>query len=97
MNTSIHFRVWRPCRWEREYLDVDKHRPADITSFQECIYSWEPFSNIFDSITNSEPAEALKRSLLEDFAPTYSPDKRGIDNLSKVINNIDNIKKCYRH
>jgi hypothetical protein len=91
MNTSIHFRVWRPCRWEREYLDVNKHRPADITSFQECIYSWEPFSNIFDSITNSESAETLKISLLEDFAPAHPPGERVVEKLSKVINNIDDI------
>ncbi len=59
MVTSVlRLRVWRPCRWEREYLDVNKQRPAEVTSFQECIYSWEPFSNLSDSIIHIEPTES---------------------------------------
>ena len=89
----LQLRVWRPCRWEREYLDVNKQRPAEVTSFQECIYSWEPFSNLLDSITHIEQTETL-REKLETFTPTYSPEKREIENLKGVLGRI-NQEACH--
>jgi hypothetical protein len=94
MATIVHLqlRVWRPCRWEREYLDVNKQRPAEVASFQECIYSWEPFSNLLDSITHTEQTETLGE-VLENFAPTHSPEKRKVEKLKMVIEALDNIIK----
>ena len=89
----LQLRVWRPCRWEREYLDVNKQRPAEVTSFQECIYSWEPFSTLSDSIIYTTERTETLRKVLEDFAPTHSPEQREIGKLKMVITALDNIIK----
>jgi hypothetical protein len=82
--------VWLPCRWEREYFDITKRHPAEVTSFQECIYSWEPNGDPFSSVTSSEQLQRL-REVLENFAPENTPSERGIENLKNALKVMDEI------
>jgi hypothetical protein len=86
--SPLRLRVWRLCRWEREYFDTIKRHPAEVASFQECIYSWEPFGDPFGSVTSCEQIQRL-RDVLENFAPT--PSERDIENLKNAIKVMDEI------
>lgn len=83
--------VWRPCRWKKQYLDTNRNALVDPTSYQEQIYSWEPFGDPFGSLTSSEQTQRLREELIEKFAPSIKPEKRGIEQFQHVIQVIDEI------
>lgn len=87
----MRLRVWRPYRLEKEYLDTNKNALVDVTSFQECLYSWEPFGDPFGSVTSSEQTQRLREELMEKFAPERPVDERGIENLKNAIKVMDYI------
>ncbi|MUG97090.1 hypothetical protein F7734_34040 [Scytonema sp. UIC 10036] len=90
-SSQLQLRVWQSCRWRREYLDTNKNGLADITSFQECIYLWEPFSDPFGSVIGTELTQQLREVLIENFALARPPHERGIENLKKAIEVMDTI------
>ncbi len=90
-SSQLRLRVWRPSRWKREYLDTNKNGLADVTSFQECVYSWEPFGDPFGSVTSSEQTQRLQEVLMENFALERPCHERGIENLREAIQVMDEI------
>lgn len=90
-SSPLKLRVWRSCRWEKEFLDTNKNGLADVTAFQECLYSWEPVGDPFGSITSSEQTQRLREELIENFSLEIQPQEREIENFKQVIQVIDNI------
>ncbi len=83
--------IWRSCRWEKEYFDTSTNNLADVNSFQECFYSWEPFGDPFGSIINIEKTQRLREVLMEKFSLEQPPDQRRIENLQDVLQVMDEI------
>ena len=90
-SSSLRIRVWRPCRWNKEYLDTNDNSLADMGAYQECLYSWEPFGDPFGSVTSSEQTQRLREELIEKFALAKPLQERGIEQFKQVINVIDEI------
>lgn len=79
--------VWRPCRWEREYLDL-RGGLADRTSYQESIYSWETSEDPYGAIADVGQSRHVQESLRQ-FEPGQPPSERSIEKLREAITAID--------
>ncbi|GAX35953.1 hypothetical protein [Nodularia sp. NIES-3585] len=90
-SSPLRLQVWRSCRWKKEFLDTNKNDLADVTAFQECLYSWEPVEHPFGSITSGEQTQRLTKELIENFSLGIKPEERGIEQFKKVIQVIDDI------
>ncbi len=90
-SSPLRLRVWRPYRLEKEYLDTNNNALVDVTSFQECLYSWEPFGDPFGSVTSINQTQRLREELMDKFASEIPVDKRGIENLKDAIKVMDDI------
>lgn len=90
-SSPLKLRVWRYCRWKKEFLDTNKNGLADVTGFQECLYSWEPIGDPFGSVTSGEQTQRLREELIEKFALGIKLEERGIEQFKKVIQLIDEI------
>lgn len=88
---TFNLRIWRPCRWDREYLDTATRGPAIAEHFQECLYSWSPPNSPFDCISDPDATERLRNALLDTFAPSNPSSERGLDAVATVITLIDEI------
>ena len=88
---NLRLSVWRPVRWSRQYLDVKKGKPANISSssFHEQIYSWEMQESPLDGIEDAEKAESMRTALFDGFGPERSPSQRGIEALENVLSLLD--------
>jgi hypothetical protein len=91
ISSPLRLRIWRPCRWNKEYLDTKDNSLADMGTYQECLYSWEPFGDPFGSVTSSEQTQRLREELMEKFALAKPLQERGIEQLKQVISVIDEI------
>ncbi|MTJ48256.1 hypothetical protein [Dolichospermum sp. UHCC 0259] len=90
-SSPLRLRIWRPCRWNKEYLDTKDNSLADMGAYQECLYSWEPFGDPFGSVTSSEQTQRLREELMEKFALAKPVQERGIEQFKQVIIVIDEI------
>ncbi|MBD2279940.1 hypothetical protein [Aphanizomenon flos-aquae] len=90
-SSPLRLRIWRPCRWNKEYLDTKDNSLADMGAYQECLYSWEPFGDPFGSVTSSEQTQRLREELMEKFALAKPVQERGIKQFKQVISVIDEI------
>jgi hypothetical protein len=90
-SSPLRLRIWRHCRWNKEYLDTKDNSLADMGAYQECLYSWEPFGDPFGSVTSSEQTQRLREELMEKFALAKPLQERGIEQFKQVINVIDEI------
>ena len=88
---AMCLRIWRSCRWQKIYFDTSKNGLADVASFHECIYSWEPCGDPFGSITNIEQTERLREALIEKLSPQNPPKDRKIENLKDAIEIMNEI------
>ena len=86
---NLRLSVWRPVRWNRQYMDVKKGKPANISSFHEQIYSWEMQESPLDAIEDAEKAESMRTALFDGFGPERSPSQRGIEALENVLSLLD--------
>lgn len=91
ISSSLRLNIWRSCRWRKQYLDTRNNGIADVTSYQECLYSWEPFGDPFSSLTNSEQTQRLREELIEKFSLENPFSERGIENLQQAIQVINEI------
>ena len=90
-SSPLRLSIWRPCRWNKEYLDTKDNSLADMGAYQECLYSWEPFGDPFGSVTSSEQTQRLREELMEKFALAKPVQERGIKQFKQVISVIDEI------
>jgi hypothetical protein len=88
-NPTLRVNVWRPCRWDRDYMD--QQGPIDTRVIQECLYAWEPYEDVFGSISSPDRTTQLREALLERFAPLNSPEARDFTHLAAAIELIDQI------
>ena len=88
---SLRLKIWRPCRWERDVLDLSKSGPADGDHFLECIYSWEPSEDPWGGIPDVQDTQALQENLCDRFAPENNPKQRSISDLVESLKKIDQI------
>lgn len=88
---NLRLSVWRSVRWSRQYLDVKKGKPANISSssFHEQIYSWEMQESLFDGIEKAEKAKNMHTALFDGFGPERPPSQRGIEALENVLSLFD--------
>ena len=90
-STVFRLQVWKPCRWDRQYLSSDTGAPATDEAFQECIYVWEPLGDPFACITAPEETRQLRDALIEAFAPGRPVGERAVEGLQKPLDIIDRI------
>lgn len=93
ISPSIKLTVWRPVRWNREYLDVKLGQPADLFSFQQSVYSLEIQESPFDGIEDAEKTEIIRAALLDKFAPEVPHTDRTIEALSEVLSLISSLSQ----
>ena len=81
------FRVtfWRPIKWERNLLDLEKKDMVELSCFCEEVYVWTPAENVLDSITDYDAREKLNEMLVVGFSPDKPVDRRKVDDLQNVL------------
>jgi hypothetical protein len=87
---SLKLNVWRPCRWEREYLNLENRGIALPDSFQECLYVWEACENPRDALTKPRDSDRFQE-VMELFLPEKTPLERSIAKLSCVCELLDDL------
>ena len=76
---------WRPIKWERNLLDLEKRDMVEISRFCEEAYIWTPAANVLDSITDYDAREKLNEMLVVRFSPDKPVDERKVNDLQNVL------------
>jgi hypothetical protein len=76
---------WRPIKWERNLLDLEKKDMVSQNVLCEEVYIWDPAGDILNSIIDSDVRENLREMLIVGFSPDGPVNKRKVDDLRNVL------------
>jgi hypothetical protein len=68
---------------------METSSPVRPDSLQKCLYTWEPASDPFVGIYDSQRGRPIEDSLLDAFSTSKPMEQRGLDALQKPLALID--------